>query len=113
MAIATTASVAEATTTTTTEVKKISKVVVAKAHRLADLRASIREAEAEADALRTEILAEAGIATTLVHHGLEVVKIAIRTSERVDSKKLRTEFPEIWELVAKSSTSRVVDILPR
>jgi predicted phage-related endonuclease len=113
MATATTASVAKATTTTTTEVKKISKVMVTKAHRLADLRALIREAEAEAEALRTEILAEAGTATTLVHHGLDVVTITARSTERVDSKKLRTEFPEVYGLVTKQTTSRVVDILPR
>lgn len=111
--VSTTSSVAEATTTTTTEVKKISKVMVAKAHRLADLRASIREAEAEADALRLEILAEAGTATTLVHHGLDVVTITLRESARVDSKKLATEFPEVHALVTKTSVSRVVDILPR
>lgn len=113
MANATTASVAEATTTTTTEVKKISKVMVAKAQRLADLRASIREAEAEAEALRNDILVEAGTATTLTHHGLDVVRIAIRESQRVDSKKLANEFPEIYSLVTKNSVSRVVDIIPR
>lgn len=113
MATATTASVAKATTTTTTEVKKISKVMVAKAQRLADLRALIREAEAEADALRDDILAEAGTATTLVHHGLDIVRIALRETSRVDSKKLATEFPEVHALVVKHGVSRVVDIIPR
>lgn len=108
----TSTSVAEATTTNA-EVKKISKVMVDKAYRLADLRASIREAQAEADSLRDEILAEAGIASTLVHHGLDVVRIAPRATTSVDSKKLQTEFPEVYELVVKRGATRVVDILPR
>jgi hypothetical protein len=108
----TSTSVAEATTTNT-EVKKISKVMVDKATRLADLRALIREAEAEAEALRDEILAVAGTSTILVHHGLDVVRIALRPTSRVDSKKLETEFPEIHALVVKRGVSRVVDIIPR
>lgn len=108
----TSTSVAEATTTST-EVKKISKVMVDKAQRLADLRALIREAEAEAEELREAILAEAGTATTLIHHGLDVVRISLRPTSRVDSKKLETEFPEVHALVVKRGVSRVVDIIPR
>lgn len=108
----TSTSVAQATTTNT-EVKKISKVMVDKAQRLADLRALIREADAEAKALRDEILAEAGIATTLIHHGLDVVRIAPRATTSVDTKKLEVEFPEVYSLVVKRGTTRVVDIIPR
>lgn len=96
-----------------TDTKKVSKVVVANAERLAFVRAEIIRLEAEAKLLRDGILAVADGATTLIHNNLAIVEISSRESSRVDSKMLKQDFPEIYQAVVKVGVSPVVDILKR
>lgn len=95
------------------DTKKVSKVVVANAQRLAFVRAEVIRLEAEAKLLREGILAVAGEATTLVHNNLAIVEISQRSRTAVDSKKLKELFPEVYEAVLNTTTSPVVDILKR
>lgn len=95
------------------ETVKVSKVVVANAERLAFVRAEVIRLEAEAKLLREGLLAVANGATTLIHNNIAIVEISQRESARVDSKLLKSLFPEAYEATLKVTTSPVVDILKR
>ena len=95
------------------DTKKVSKVVVANAERLAFVRAEVIRLEAEAKLLRDGLIAIAGEATTLIHNNLAIVEIAERESSRVDTKLLKELFPEAYEATLKTTTSPVVNILKR
>jgi predicted phage-related endonuclease len=92
---------------------KVSRKVVGQAERLAELRSTITKLEAEAKGLHDELLELAGEATSLIHNNLVVVSIARRTADRVDTTRLKTEFPEIYELVLTTTTSKVVNVPSR
>jgi len=103
----------KATAVATTEARKVSKVVVANAERLAFVRAEVIRLEAEAKLLRDGLIAVADGATTLVHNNIAIVEISPRSTSRVDSKALKVMFPEAYEATLKVTVSPVVDVLKR
>lgn len=97
-------------TATAEGTKKVSKVIVAKAQRLAIARAEANLLTKEAEALRDEILEVAGTATTLIHNNLVVVSIAERVSPRFDETAFRNAHPELYEMFLVNRTSQVVNV---
>jgi hypothetical protein len=102
---------AEAVASTSgTSTKKVSRVVVSKAQRLAVVRAEAILLNKEADTLRAELLAVAGSATTLIHNNLVVVSIAERSARRFDEAEFAKAYPELHEAFMVEKTSQVVNV---
>ncbi len=101
---------AGAVASTSGATKKVSRVVVSKAQRLAIVRAEANNLTKEADALRAEILKVAGSATTLIHNNLVVVSIAERSARRFDEAEFAKAYPELYEAFMVVKTSPVVNV---
>lgn len=95
---------------TSGDTKKVSRVVVSKAQRLAIVRAEANDLNKEAEALRAEILKVAGKATTLIHNNLVVVSIAERSARRFDEAEFAKAYPELYEAFMVVKTSQVVNV---
>lgn len=95
------------------ETRKVSKVVVANAERLAFVRAEVIRLEAEAKLLRDGILAVADGATTLIHNNIAIVEIGARNTSSIDTALLKKLYPEAYAAVRRSGVSPVVEILKR
>lgn len=103
--------ITEAPVASTTEgTKKVSKVIVAKAQRLAIARAEATLLTKEAEGLRAELLKVAGTATTLIHNNLVVVSIAERSARRFDEAEFAKAYPELYEMFMVERTSQVVNV---
>lgn len=97
-------------TATAEGTKKVSKVIVAKAQRLAIARAEAILLNKEAEGLRAELLKVAGTATTLIHNNLVVVSIAERSARRFDEAEFAKAYPELYEMFMVEKTSQVVNV---
>jgi predicted phage-related endonuclease len=85
---------------------KVSKKVVDMLAELTEYRAMRTEADDRVEELRQAIFAQVGKQEqSLRHHNLEVGRISKTEKNAVDVKKLKTEFPEIYELVLAKSES--------
>ena len=102
--------ITEALVASTSATKKVSKVIVAKAQRLAKARAEAIVLTKEAEALRAELIKVAGSATTLIHNNLVVVSIAERSARRFDEAEFAKAYPELYEAFMVERTSQVVNV---
>jgi hypothetical protein len=85
---------------------KVSKKVVELLAELTEYRAMRTEADDRVEELRQAIFAQVGKQEqSLRHHNLEVGRISRTEKTGVDVKKLKTDFPEIYELVLSKSES--------
>ena len=99
-----------ATASTSATTKKVSRVIVSKAQRLALVRAEANDLTKEAEALRADLLKVAGSATTLIHNNLVVVSIAERSARRFDEAEFAKAYPELYEAFMVVKTSQVVNV---
>lgn len=93
---------------------KVSRKVVELLDELAEFRAMRNQADDKVEELRAEIFAVVGKEVqTLVHHNIEVARITRTEKPRVDTDKLKTDFPEIYELVKVMSESFTIGTVAR
>lgn len=72
---------------------------------LKDIEAQIDALKAKADAIKDEMKAEMGNEEHIVVDGFKV-NYTIVISTRLDSKKLKTELPDLWAKYSKEDISR-------
>ena len=72
---------------------------------LKDIEAQIDALKAKADAIKDEMKAEMGNEEHVVIDGFKV-NYTIVISTRLDSKKLKTELPDLWAKYSKEDISR-------
>ena len=72
---------------------------------LKDIEAQIDVLKAKADAIKDEMKAEMGNEEHVVVDGFKV-NYTIVISTRLDSKKLKTELPDLWAKYSKEDISR-------
>lgn len=87
---------------------KATKIVVEQVNRFAEVKAEIARLEQEKEALTKAITAAFGKATVLTHHGIEVARLDTRTRESADRETLQKKFPEVWSVVKKATTYKVI-----
>ena len=72
---------------------------------LKDIEAQIDALKAKADVIKDEMKAEMGNEEHIVVDGFKV-NYTIVISTRLDSKKLKTELPDLWAKYSKEDISR-------
>lgn len=73
---------------------------------LEEVRDQIKELGLQEDALKGEIMAEMGDAESITFNGAPLATWKSRTTNRLDSKLLKAEHPDIYGLYTKQSESR-------
>jgi hypothetical protein len=85
---------------------KVSRKVVELIEDLVEWRATGTEADSRVKELRASVFAVVGKSEqTLTHQNIDVARISRTEKWGVDVEKLKTEFPEIYELVKSPSES--------
>lgn len=75
---------------------------------LADIKERMADLKEREDALKLTIMAEMQDAETLTDMGDPIATWKAQTAERIDSKALRADHPDIAALYSKTSTTRVL-----
>ena len=99
---------------TTKQETKVSKKVVELLAELTEYRAMRTEADDRVEELRQLIFAQVGKQEqSLRHQNIEVGRISRTEKTGVDTKKLKTDFPEIYELVLATSESFTIGTIAK